>query len=226
MTRKIFTIPERNGIWIAHNQACWLCRRPVSFEDMQVEHMLPVDLKSRPDELARVLEKFGLEPGFDIESFDNWRPSHADCNSRKTDSGYDAPFIGIEIRRGRERSTKAKEISQKVISDRKLQGAIATILTAVEKGEASWESIGGLNEALSKYQAFYLAEKSEEAEDKLVMSSETIISDGRLRVERQPYGIGVGPADPDVPGHMRCGVCGNLFFNGARCTLCGTLDDD
>lgn len=25
---------------------------------------------------------------------------------------------------------------------------------------------------------------------------------------------------------MRCGVCGNPYFNGARCTLCGNMEDD
>jgi hypothetical protein len=112
------------------------------------------------------------------------------------------------------------------VSDRKLQGAIAIILTAVEKGEASWESIAGLNEALARYVDFYRSEKSPEAADNLVVGSGMVIEDGRLMVVKQPYGIGIGPAGPNVPGHMRCGSCGNPFLNGARCTLCGAMDDD
>jgi hypothetical protein len=172
------------------------------------------------------MKKFGLEPKFDIESFDNWRPSHANCNRRKSNIGYDLPLIGIEINRGKTQSAKAKELCEKVVSDRKLQGAIAIILTAVEKGEASWESIAGLNEALARYVDFYRSEKSPEAADNLVVGSGMVIEDGRLMVVKQPYGIGIGPAGPNVPGHMRCGSCGNPFLNGARCTLCGAMDDD
>lgn len=50
-----------------------------------------------------------------------------------------------------------------------------------------------------------------------------ISDDGQISIFRGHYGVGGGPSDPSALG---CPVCGNRWFNGARCVSCGNLYDD
>ena len=216
MARRVFTVPERYGIWLAHKQSCWICRTPVSYIDMQVEHIIPADLKNRQDELHALIEHLGLPSDFQIESYENWRPSHHNCNRDKADIPFDAPFIAVEIAKGRKASAEAKQLAEKVVSDRKLESAFATILTAVKQGKLKGSDVEA---ALNIYS------DSAPAED-VRISAEVVFSEGELVAIRQPFGVGYGPAGPNIPMRMRCGVCGNPYFNGSRCTLCGNMDNE
>jgi len=35
-----------------------------------------------------------------------------------------------------------------------------------------------------------------------------------------------GMSGANVPESMRCGVCGSAYFNGGRCVMCGSMDED
>lgn len=227
MSRKQFSPPEREGIWVAHGEVCWLCKRSVGFTDMHIEHLLPVDLVKNPVQLAKIKETLGLPPGFEIESFENWRPAHSDCNLRKSGIPIDAPFVGIEIERGRKRAAKAKLIASTIRTDASLNRAVAKVASARFNDELSKSQLDLLKDAVSEFYAFHQTHRRPEHQgDEIDLGYGYLVADGALRVVKQPYGVGIGPAGPDVPNHMRCPSCGNPYFNGARCTLCGTMDDD
>jgi hypothetical protein len=54
---------------------------------------------------------------------------------------------------------------------------------------------------------------------------ELLKDDGHIRTVKGPFGVGAGPSGYANP-HMRCGVCGNPYFNGVRCISCGMMEDD
>lgn len=57
--------PEvRRRVWETHNGICHLCKLPVPFDRMQVEHVEPL-----------------AKGGADVE--ENLAPSHGDCNAKK-----------------------------------------------------------------------------------------------------------------------------------------------
>lgn len=47
-----------------------------------------------------------------------------------------------------------------------------------------------------------------------------------VRIVRGPYGVGWGPIVFDERSNFRCVTCGRVAWNGARCVVCGTMDDD
>ena len=108
MARHQFSVAEREAIWTAHGERCWLCRRPLGFGEMEVDHIIPVDLKTKPSDFAEVVKVLGLPSDFEIESFENWRPSHGFCNGAKSGMPYDAPAVGIEIKSKSAQSAKAE----------------------------------------------------------------------------------------------------------------------
>lgn len=227
MSRRQFSPPEREGIWVAHDEVCWLCKRPVGFTEMHIEHLIPVDLKNDPDALIELKRKLGLPPDFEIKSFENWRPAHSDCNLRKSGIATDAPFVGIEIERGRARAAKANELAKEIRSSALLSRAVAKVASACFHDQLTPNQIDYLTDAIPEFSTFHLAQRPPERQrDEINLGFGYLVDDGRLRVVEQPYGIGVGPTGPEIAVHMRCPSCGNPYFNGARCTLCGTMDDD
>lgn len=216
---RAFTIQERHGIWRAHTEVCWLCKEPVPFSEMEVDHVIPATLANFPDRLAEVITRLGLPPGFDVESFLNWRPSHRRCNGSKSDKHYDQPFIAIEILNGAKKSARAEQLAKQAVSDSKLDSAFATVLAAAIGGRLQEKQSAELQGALNTYLKWVPSQK-------LPLTPEVDISGGKLVMVKQPYGWGYGPEHPDVSWQMRCGVCGNPYFNGSRCTLCGNMDNE
>src|SRR5262245_25606081 len=84
MARYTFNLPERWAVFSTHGTRqgtkCWLCDEPVNFRDMEVDHILPESLFDAPAALQTALEAFGLSPKFELNSFENWLPSHPRCN--------------------------------------------------------------------------------------------------------------------------------------------------
>lgn len=211
---------------MAHGEICWLCRRALGFGEMEVEHIVPVDLEDQPYELQELVRSLGLPHDFEIESFENWRPSHRYCNRKKSGIPYDAPVVGIEITSKKTQSEKARKIASKIKSDNQLDKHIAAILSALEAEKAKPEKLKLLTEALESYSAFHDEQRDDGAKGEPIdLGFGILVSDGQLRAVSQPYGVGLGPSGPNIPNHMRCGSCGNPYFNGARCTMCGDTGD-
>lgn len=189
-------------------------------------NIVPVDLKKKPEKLAELKNKLGLPSDFEIESFENWRPSHPHCNRTKSDTPYDAPIVGIEIISNAAAAKKAEKIAGQVVGNKKLEKNIAAVLSALETNSARGEQLAELKEALNQYSEFHEKKRVEDQRSTPInLGFGYLIADGSLRVVKQRYGVGVGPSGSNIPYHMRCSNCGNPYFNGARCTNCGHLDD-
>lgn len=224
---KIFKSAEKYAIWTAHGEKCWVCRKPLPFLELQIDHVVPAALKAEPEALAALIKALGLPVGFHIESYENYRPACSGCNRTKSDLPYDAPIVGIEILQRLDRSEKARRLAEKVVNDRTIEKSIALISTALERDGLDPKHLVALREMVGGFLTFHEAERApEEVGETVDFGFGNVISrDGLFVMVRQRYGIGRGPAGPEIPLGMRCGHCGNPYFNGARCTYCGMLDD-
>lgn len=83
MARKQLPTSRRAAIWHAHEHRCIYCTELVAFADLDVDHIVPSHLKDYPDELARLLNEYGLLNDFDVDGLLNLVPSHRHCNLQK-----------------------------------------------------------------------------------------------------------------------------------------------
>ncbi|MDU8910025.1 hypothetical protein [Aestuariicoccus sp. MJ-SS9] len=135
--------------------------------------------------------------------------------------------MGLEILSKVDRSAKAKKRAEQVRSDHQPETNIAAIILALEAKTAKQEKREGLEVALRDYAAWHEAQRPDALRgEPLDLGFGFLVSGGALRVVKQHYGYGAGRSGPNIPNHMLCPSCGNPYFNGARCTLCGTMDDD
>lgn len=78
----------RVSLWRANGKKCFYCLEPVSFRDLEIDHLVPESItKSR---LAALVGELGLPADFNVQSTLNLIPTHGNCNSRKADTIFSA----------------------------------------------------------------------------------------------------------------------------------------
>ncbi len=82
----------RYALWRAYEMKCFYCSRPVEFADLTIDHILPRNLAENSNELARILDDYGIIstfPSFSIEGLSNQVPAHGpSCNLPKSDAVF------------------------------------------------------------------------------------------------------------------------------------------
>jgi len=192
----------------------------------QVDHVTPESLVSQPENLAHVVESYGLPETFDVNSFENWLPACAPCNNRKRDAVFKAlPIIAIELNKASEKAYQARDLEGQVRSNRQVSRAVTIIEEAQQRGTLNRIHFDRLLPLVEYHEEHREPEK---VHTPLLIGPglEILSKDGDLLTIKGPYGIGVGRANPPDYGGFRCPSCGHSAWNGARCVICGTQDDD
>jgi hypothetical protein len=87
MPKHRFSNVERYALWRAYDGLCFYCEKPLDFQDMTVDHIIPEWLTERPRELWHLRQEYEIDsnfPNFQINDFENWVPAHPrKCNGRK-----------------------------------------------------------------------------------------------------------------------------------------------
>jgi hypothetical protein len=81
---------EKYALWLAHCMKCFYCGEPISYAELEVDHIIPKYLLDHPGEYQGIDKKYGLSmdfPGFVINGSCNQVPAHGgSCNRRKGSS--------------------------------------------------------------------------------------------------------------------------------------------
>lgn len=192
----------------------------------QVDHILPESLGSEPEAFASARISYGLPESFDLNSFDNWLPACPPCNNRKRDAVFKAlPIFAVELKKASDKAEQARVVEAEVRSDQQLARAVTIIEVAHQQGALNGVHFDRLRPLIAFHEAH---REPERAGAPLLIGPgvEVLSQNGDLLVVKGPYGIGGGVANPPAHGNFRCGSCGFSAWSGARCVVCGTLDDD
>jgi hypothetical protein len=118
----------RYALLTIHKQKCWLCYEPVSLPDMEADHMVPESLATEKSKLEEAFYNFGLPSNFDLHSLCNLLPSHHRCNKQKLQHVFrPTPLIQYWLDQAASKAQDVRDLRQKLMSDRALEKAIATI---------------------------------------------------------------------------------------------------
>ena len=189
--------------------------------------MIPETLLGTPDRLREVIESLGRPVDFDVTSYANWMPARRPCNGRKLATVFEpSPMIQLVLQRAAERADKAKGIEQGTISRKEIMKALNILERASETGELD----DGIKIALQPLVAFQEKQRPPELVGqpiRLTPLFEVLSEKNGLRLVRGPYGVGGRPVGPHVHSSFDCPNCGAIgAWNGARCVICGQMDDD
>lgn len=226
MSKYRFKPSERYAVFTVQGEVCYLCREPIDMATFQVDHVIPEHLSGDPEQLDAITNSYGLPDNFDLNSFENWMPACQKCNNRKRAAAFEAlPIIAVELQKCAEKADQAREIEAEVRTTRQIARAVTIIETATQQGDLDEVVLDRLKPLLD-YHEVHRTPETNESPLRIGPGVELIKQDGGVLTIRGPYGVGVGRVNPPEQGGFRCPVCGHSAWNGARCVVCGTLDDD
>jgi 5-methylcytosine-specific restriction endonuclease McrA len=82
MSKTKFDTKTRVCLWKANDCKCFYCSEPVSFVDLEIDHIIAEHIS--PDEYNSVKQRLKLRPGLELNSLNNLVPTHHRCNNRKS----------------------------------------------------------------------------------------------------------------------------------------------
>jgi 5-methylcytosine-specific restriction endonuclease McrA len=222
-----FSKEERYAVYTVHGEKCYLCTTPIDLKSMQIDHIIPETLLDDESRLREVIASFGLPNNFDINTSANWLPSCSRCNQRKLDQVFHpSPIIQVELEKAAKKAVDVETLKNKVINRRKVTNALAVLEMADRSGSLTEEDKSQLRPLIE----FHFQERVEELKHNPInvtplyeVLSET---NGTLTI-KGPYGLGRRPAGANIHHSWDCPNCSSIAaWNGARCVICGMLNDE
>lgn len=142
----------RLAIWIAHNRRSGYDDTPMSFSEMEIDHIIPERVLLNPKEeieIEKWKKKYNLDDKFEIQSIANLCPSTREFNLFKSDNGlYDKTnafdkFIIKALTKAMHLAPKIEELRKKFKkeSDQRNVVKIAQIKEEVEKGNLDLKTL-------------------------------------------------------------------------------------
>ncbi|MBK6263400.1 HNH endonuclease [Marivirga sp. S37H4] len=228
MAKHKFTYSEKYAVWETHGYCCYWCGDPLEIQQTTVDHVIPEHLEEKEDELNWVKEHYALPKEFEVNAFENWVPSHSNCNSRKSITLYkpSPAFIAILdsiIKKGSIARKKFESITKAKDRDK----VIGKIMIDLEDGKITKDDLiallGTTNEKVPDI--------SEDVDGKLhirvsnrwkvvnTMDNDlAMVSDGRM--------AGITPTNENPHISWSCPNCGSYGpWNGVMCMNCGMKSD-
>ena len=143
MSKHAFRINQRIAIWRAWDEACYICRKPLDYLQLEIDHVIPETVLDDPVELQKVRDAWKIDesfPGFQINDFCNWAPAHrTPCNGSKTD--YYAPWTMVCLEMVRERLPRVYRELEKLTKKKQQNTALADVDAALERGDVTEEEV-------------------------------------------------------------------------------------
>ena len=155
MSKTKFDNIIRSALWNSYNNICFYCNKPLEWDDLNIDHIVPEHLMENIQKFEKVIFEYDLNRDFNINALYNLVPSHSKCNFRKSGELFIKQttlyYLGLtnkasnkvekEIEKLKKRRNKGQIMS-------KLQSALATnlidlkelqlLITSAE--ENNWEN--------------------------------------------------------------------------------------
>lgn len=121
MKKYKFNLIERQSLYDAYDRRCFYCGELVYFRELQIDHIVPENLNHNNTKYQAFMMKSGLSDSFQINSYNNWVPSHSRCNNRKSGAMFDLKttlyFLGLAERKIEKILKIENSIKSKINSD-------------------------------------------------------------------------------------------------------------
>lgn len=135
MSRYKFSSEERWAIFLVHGEKCYMCKVPIAFTTMVVDHVLPEYLLDNPAACSAAKSKLGLPSSFELNSFENWLPACSACNGTKSSVQFEpSPLIQLLLQKLAAKADEARAVSAGVVRTNQVAKALNVLERAHESG--------------------------------------------------------------------------------------------
>jgi hypothetical protein len=128
-----FSESEKAAIWMADEQKCFYERTPISWGDLQIDHIVPESISEAKLSELRPL----LAPNFEINSFENWVACHQGCNVRKGAFLLETNALLYFLQMAKKRATKAQKLFEEFGIARENDKLLSRLAVRIEQGHLS-----------------------------------------------------------------------------------------
>ncbi len=134
----------RTCIWRAHGKRCVYCGEPVSFLQLEIDHIIPERLASEPHELAKVLNELGLPSNFGTNSLLNLVPAHASCNREKSSRVFMTGNVRFFLERAAAREDTVLACIEKMKLQAQKENLLANLASGLQAGNVQMTDVMGM----------------------------------------------------------------------------------
>jgi hypothetical protein len=135
----------RLALFEAWDEKCVWCGKPVFFDEMEVEHLLPKSLKG--DARKTALADHGRDPDFDLNALENLAPSCGPCNRGKGKKlPPTAPIITTLLETAKEKAPGVRDTAARFKDNRRIQRSLPVVMEAAKAGNDA--TLAALREAV------------------------------------------------------------------------------
>ncbi|QDU42877.1 hypothetical protein Mal52_13460 [Symmachiella dynata] len=228
MSKYDFNNAETYAIWLLHDKRCWICLEPLRLGECSVDHVIPESLLDSVDDLANVLQQYGLPNDFRINWFGNWLPSHVRCNQTKSNKIFEyVPGLKLILDRLAKKAEAVAKSARSISANVEKDKVFAKVFVALEKETISLDDLQEVFCELRHIDDVDTVVLEEEISihfdpDRWTIASEgsgyVVVTDGRLG--------GIVPSGPSPHISWMCPTCRSYGpWNGVRCMSCGHMSD-
>lgn len=227
MAKYSFSSAQRYAVYTSHNEKCYICNTPIDLQSMEVDHIIPESLDEEPEKKQEILKTYGLDPHFNLNSYENWLPSCGGCNTFKSNTVFEpTPIIQLQLQMAAKKAAYTEQLAARTVTRRSVSRALNRIETALEEGNLDAEFLERLQPLITYHQQV----RNQEMENEPIRITpfyEILSEENGVTTIRGPYGVGARPSGRNVDPSYDCPNCGSRgAWSGARCVVCGMMDDD
>jgi hypothetical protein len=139
------TYAYRYALWRAYGMKCFYCGRPVDFNNVTIDHVLPQSLLTKPEEAERIIYDYDIRenfPDFSIDGLSNLVPSDgASCNYRKGDMLLPKPATLFYLTLVHRKMPKVLEEISRLANNSQKGRVLGQMSIALEQGSISIDEI-------------------------------------------------------------------------------------
>lgn len=175
---------DRHALLQAHNSRCRYCGEPLSLRNLEIDHIIPLHLRTKPAELADCLTPLGLPGNYDLNSIDNLLPAHRHCNREKRGVVRDVAFLRHFRELAKEAAPRWTTLRERLVKNRNADSDVAAVVNHVSEGIVSLQEVADI---ATRKQPFN-AKDDFQKHDFIRLSEPHVRIDCQLPTEAKPAG--------------------------------------
>lgn len=221
---------HRHAIWTVHREECYICKEPLPFKELEIDHVIPKFLKENPAELAEVKKQFGLQDAFDIDGFENLLPSCRKCNQRKGSKPWKpSPLIQMTLDNASDKAADVLRVIDKTLKTKNVEKALIALQALHESGELTPEDkelLGSFLEYQDSIRVPDMRRKPVQVtkQIKVHLQLEPLITEKYSAELLKQVKLFFGSDGKAIKSPAVCLYCKRKTFHGEKCPGCGRLN--
>jgi ATPase family associated with various cellular activities (AAA) len=134
MARTDSEYADRYAFYMAYEQVCGHCRRPLEFKDFEIDHIIPQSAAADEQNWQNVLRDYGLPLEFDVQADKNRMAACRSCNGEKRERLLPPGQVAILHSTAAQKAHWVRTLREESISERSSQRLLAGLGKALLDG--------------------------------------------------------------------------------------------